>query len=205
MKYIVFTCLLIATFAFTYSAAIAQNDNVPSSDIQVKSALLSAPADKRDSATVYGYDSNGELAILREGTNEVICVADNPKQKGFSVSCYHRDLHPFMQRGRELRKAGKSQEEIFKTREDESKSGALILPKQPTTLYVFTAADNDFNKQTGEVKNGYLRYVIYIPYATAQSTGLAEKPEIPGMPWIMHPGTHGAHIMISPPKPDNKK
>jgi hypothetical protein len=41
--------------------------------------------------------------------------------------------------------------------------------------------------------------VIYIPYATAESTGLPAKPGSPGMPWIMNPGTARAHIMIDPP------
>jgi len=40
--------------------------------------------------------------------------------------------------------------------------------------------------------------VVYIPWATAASTGLPIKPEAPGMPWIMDPGTHRAHIMINP-------
>jgi hypothetical protein len=73
------------------------------------------------------------------------------------------------------------------------------MPRQPTTLYVFSAPEKDYNISKGEVNNGYLRYVVYIPYATAESTGLPLKPEGPGMPWIMHPGTHGAHIMINPP------
>jgi hypothetical protein len=29
--------------------------------------------------------------------------ADNPKQDGFSAACYHKDLEPFMARGRVLR------------------------------------------------------------------------------------------------------
>jgi len=41
--------------------------------------------------------------------------------------------------------------------------------------------------------------VVYIPWATAASTGLPIKPAAPGMPWIMDPGTHRAHIMITPP------
>jgi hypothetical protein len=74
------------------------------------------------------------------------------------------------------------------------------MPKQPTTLYVYSAKDEDVDLATGTVKNGALRYVIYIPYATAESTGLPLKPEGPAMPWIMDPGTHGAHIMIIPPE-----
>ena len=57
-----------------------------------------------------------------------------------------------------------------------------------------------FDPETGEVTKGYLRYVIYIPFATPESTGLPLAPSEPGMPWIMDPGTHRAHIMINPPQ-----
>lgn len=74
------------------------------------------------------------------------------------------------------------------------------MPKQPATLFVYSATKENYSGTTGEVKDGYMRYVVYIPYATTESTGLPLKAEGPGMPWIMHPGTHGAHIMINPPK-----
>lgn len=73
------------------------------------------------------------------------------------------------------------------------------MPKQPTNLQVFTAPAENYNPETGEVINGAFRSVVYIPWATAESTGLPLKPEAPGMPWIMDPGTHRAHIMITPP------
>ena len=172
---------------------------VPSAENQIKTALLAAPADKRAGAAVYGYLPGKEFTLLRKGSNELICLTDNPDQKGFSVSCYHRDLDPFMARGRELKKQGKAFQEIFDTREKEAKAGTLKLPKQPTSLFVFSAPDENYDATTGEVKGGSLRSVVYIPFATAESTGLPLKPEAPGMPWIMHPGTHGAHIMITPP------
>src|SRR5688572_4714742 len=177
--------------------AACSQSNIPSADVQIKSALLAAPAEKRDSAAVYGYGSNGDWILLRKGSNEIICIADDPMQAGFSVAAYHVDLQPYMERGRALRKEKKNATEIFDIREKETKEGKLKMPAQTATLFVFSAKDEDFNKQTGEVQNGYLRYVVYIPYATAASTGLPLKPEKPGMPWIMHPGTHGAHIMIS--------
>ena len=181
-------------------SSIAQN-TVPSPELQIKMALLAAPSDKRDSATVYGYSENKELVLLHKGLNEFICLADDPTLAGFSVACYHRDLEPFMQRGRELKKQGKASKEIFDIREKEVKAGKLMMPKQPSTLYVYSTKQDDYNSTTGEIKNGYLRSVIYVPYATAQSTGLSLKPEAPGMPWIMNPGTHGAHIMINPAPP----
>jgi hypothetical protein len=57
------------------------------------------------------------------------------------------------------------------------------------------------NEATGEVTDLYTRYVIYIPYATPESTGIPLTPLADGAPWMMNPGTHRAHIMINPPKP----
>lgn len=174
-------------------------NKMPDKEVQIKLALLSAPADKRDSATVYGFSEAGELVLLRKGTNELICLADDPRQSGFSTACYHKSLEPFMERGRALRKQGKSANEIFDAREREVKEGKLVMPAQPTTLFVYSASKEDYDTTAGTVKNGYLRYVVYIPYATAETTGLPLKPDGPAMPWIMNPGTHGAHIMINPP------
>ena len=176
------------------------NRELSSEAIQVKSALLAAPAEKRDSCAVYGYSANRDLVLLREGSNELICLADDPNVPGFSVSCYTKELEPFMKRGRELRKQGVTGQDVFDEREKEVKAGTLQMPKQPAALYVYTAKDEDVDAVTGEVANGYLRSVVYIPYATSASTGLPEAPAGEGMPWIMHPGTHGAHIMINPKK-----
>jgi len=176
----------------------SSKNELSSAEVQIKSALLAAPLEKRDSCTVYGYSADKQLILLRKGTNELICLADDPDSPDFSVACYYKELEPFMQRGRELRKQGNKDQEIFDEREKEVKAGTLQMPKQPATLYVYSAKEKDFDPQTGDVKNGYLRYVIYIPYATAASTGLPEKPSADGMPWIMNPGTYRAHIMINP-------
>jgi hypothetical protein len=178
------------------SVAFAQ---IPPAEVQIKTALLAAPSDKRANAMVYGYNAKGEFVVLRKGSNEFVCIADDPKQKGISVSCYHKDLEPFMARGRALKTQGKSSQDIFKIREAEAKSGKLRMPKQAANLQVFSADVENYNAVTGEVTKGHYRYVVYIPWATAASTGLPIKPEAPGMPWIMDPGTHRAHIMIDPP------
>jgi hypothetical protein len=163
-------------------------------------ALLACPEESRDHAMVYGYSPKGEFVVLRSGTNEMVCIADDPASPGLSVSCYHKSLEPFMERGRVLKRQGKNFQEIFDIREQEAKSGKLILPKQPASLVVLTAATEDYNAANGEVKNTYSRSVVYIPFATAESTGLPAKPTTPGMPWIMNPGTARAHIMIDPPR-----
>jgi hypothetical protein len=190
----------ISTIGLVLATGFCLAQQIPSADIQIKSALLAAPQEQKENATVMGFSPKGDLIVLRKGTNGMICLADDPAQKGFNASCYHQDLEPFMARGRELKKEGKSFQEVFDIREQEAKAGKLKMPKQPATLYVYSTSDEKYNPATGELQDGYLRYVIYIPYATAESTGLPLKPEFAGQPWIMDPGTHRAHIMINPPK-----
>ena len=192
---------VVILFILTYSLSIAQ-PAFPSEAAQMSGALAAAPDAKKENAKVYGFTKAGEFIVLREGTNDLICLADDPNQKGFNSACYHNTLEPFMARGRELKKEGKSYKEIFDIREAEVKAGKLEMPAN-TSLFVLYGPDEVFNSETGEVTGANLRSVVYIPFATSESTGLPLKPAAPGMPWIMDPGTHRAHIMITPPAKEN--
>jgi hypothetical protein len=171
---------------------------VLSKEIQINTAILPVPEGQKEDAMVYGYNKEGELVLLREGTNNLVCIADNPFKEGVSVSCYSKRLEPFMARGRELNAQGKTQDERNEIRAQEIESGKLPMPKEPSMLYVFFGSEEDYDKTTGALPNGKFRYVIYTPFATTESTGLPDKPHAPGMPWLMDPGTHRAHIMVGP-------
>jgi hypothetical protein len=171
----------------------------PTADAQMASAVLAAPEDRRAGATILGYDEKGTLVTLRKGSNEFVCLADDPKAAGFSVACYHQDLEPYMARGRELRAQGiTNQRAINDTRWKEVQAGSLKMPKEPRTLYVLSG--KAYDAAAGTVADQYLRWVIYVPFATAETTGLSTKPVENG-PWLMDPGTAGAHIMITPARP----
>ena len=175
------------------------SQSVPSVEIQIKTALYAAPEELKEKAMVYGYSDKGEFIVIRKGTNDLVCLADDASVPGLNVSCYHKSLDPFMERGRQLKKEGKSFQESFDAREKEVKNGKLKMPDK-ATLFVCTAPKENFNQETGEATDPYTRAVVYIPFATAETTGLPLKPSAPGMPWIMDPGTFRAHIMINPPK-----
>ena len=169
----------------------------PSREVQIAAAVLAAPAELRQGAAVLGYDAEGRLVTLREGTNEMICLASDPAKTSFSVACYHKELEPYMARGRELlaqKVTGQKRNDI---RWKEVADGKLALPREPRTLYVLTGSG--FDAVSGKVADSYLRWVIYVPYATPESTGLSTKAS-DSAPWLMSPGTAGAHIMINPPK-----
>jgi hypothetical protein len=165
---------------------------------QIAAAVLAAPADRRAGAMVLGYDEKGALVTLRDGTNDQVCLADNPREAGIVVSCYHKDLEPFMARGRALvaeSVKGPAREEL---RWKEIDAGTLKMPKEPRSLCVLSGAS--FDAAANTITDGYMRWVVYTPYATPESTGLSVTP-VPGGPWLMFPGKPSAHIMINPARP----
>ncbi len=177
--------------------SIAAAADVPSAQLQIAGAILAAPMELREGAAVLGYDAQGGLVQIRAGKNELICLATDPTKTAFSVACYHKDLEPFMSRGRELvaqKVTGAKRNEI---RFKEVEEGKLPMPREPRTLYVLTGTT--FDAASGKVEDPYLRWVIYVPFATPQSTGLSTKAS-DNAPWLMAPGTAGAQIMINPPK-----
>ena len=187
------TLFTIATI-LVISTGLSQE--ILAKDWQIKTALMAVPKDYQEGATVYGYAANGDFVTLREGTNDYIALADDPRDNKFSTAAYHKELDGFMARGRQLKAQGKEFQEIFDIRETEVKSGQLKMPDK-STLCVFTG---EVNPETKNIDNPYVRYVFYIPYATGASTGLPTTPTPPGHAWLMDPCTHRAHIMITPPK-----
>ncbi|MGB5499252.1 MAG: hypothetical protein WBM77_10020 [Maribacter sp.] len=174
-----------------------QLNAIDTDEALIATALMAAPNESRSGCKVIGYNMAGEFVTLREGDNEFIVLADNPNQDGFNAACYHKDLEPFMARGRALRAEGKTAKEIFAIREAEMKSGQLKITTG-STLHIYYGKKTVYDAETSEVEGAQLRYVVYMPWATSESTGLPEAPKAPNHPWIMNPGTHRAHIMISP-------
>lgn len=187
---------IILAFAFSLSA-FSQSKILPK-DIQIKTAVLAAPEMYREDATVLGYNQEGKPITLREGNNGMVCLADDPNKPGISVACYGAELKPFMARGRELVAEGKSNEEKQQIRKAEIEAGTLKMPEEPAMVYVLAGEESDYSAETGELLKSKIRYVIYKPYMTGESTGLPTKPQAPGMPWLMDAGTHRSHIMITP-------
>ena len=175
--------------------APATNAAVPSAAQQIAAAVLPLPADLRASATVMGYELDGRFVTLREGAGAMTCLASNPRMERFHVACYHKSLEPFMARGRALRAQGVTGEQVDSVRFREARSGALKLPKEPALLYSLTGGS--FDPATGTATGSRPLFVVYIPFATAESTGLSAVAAR-GTPWIMLPGTPKAHIMFTP-------
>jgi hypothetical protein len=191
-----FTVLLIAPLVLLARDAVAQSPPTPAEQIAL--AIQAAPASMREGATVMGYNSGGQLVRLRAGSNDLICLADNAAQPVFHVACYHRSLEPFMARGRQIRAraGGATNEQVDSLRLADIRARRFRIPSGAVLYQIFAPRDSVDVTNATVRSPSHLR-VVYLPYATAASTGLSTEP-LRGTPWLMDAGKPWAHIMIGP-------
>lgn len=181
----------------THAQAAPGASGPPPESQQIAAALLALPAPLREGAAVLGYREAGTLVALRPGTNGMICLADNPADSAFHVACYHESLEPFMARGRALRAAGVTGPQVDTVRFREIAERTLAMPEGPAALYSLSGPAGSWNPDSNTVQGGRPLYVVYLPFATPERTGIPAIPA-PGQPWLMYPGTPKAHLMFVP-------
>ncbi|HEX6609312.1 MAG TPA: hypothetical protein VF051_00910 [Hyphomicrobiaceae bacterium] len=191
LYYIAAALLLAAPQASAQSALMSR-------DAQIAAAVAPLPEEFRAQAVVLGYVAGSQtLTELRRGSGPFHCLADDPADERFHVACYHSSLEPFMARGRALRAQGVTGAAVDSARFAEIKAGTLLMPTEPAALYSLTVALTGVNAATGELTGARPLYVVYIPFATSELTGLPKTPA-GNLPWLMFPGTPKAHIMFVP-------
>jgi hypothetical protein len=163
----------------------------------IASAVLAAPAPLREGAEIRAWTAAEDLVLLRAGTNGIICLAGRPDASGFAAACYHASLEPFMERGRELRRQGIEGARRDEMRWKEIEDGTLPMPAM-AMVYNLRFPTADFDPGTVDPATGSRLHAIYLPGATAESTGLSALPS--DEPWLMLPGTPSAHVMITLPR-----
>jgi hypothetical protein len=185
----------LACAAVFFPAALA--GQARSIEHQIAEAVTPLPEAQRADATVYGFRDGSDLAVaIRQGAGDFVCLADTPGDETFQVSCYHKSLDPFMAMGRKLRAQGVSAGEVMERRKAAMEAGTLTIPMNA----VMTTLRGAMNPDAMHPDTVSVLTVLYVPYATAESTGLSTRPMGVGQPWLMQPGMHRAHIMIGGPK-----
>lgn len=164
---------------------------------QIARAVLAAPESLRDEATVLGRGGQARdgdpLTVLREGTNGIVCLADDPEGDGFHVACYHESMDPYMALGRRLRAGGEDRDAVQQARRAAIEAGEIEPPS--AALWSLTAPA-DVDPAAGPGEDARRLAVVYVPYAESEELGLPPRPD-GDSPWLMLPGTPWAHIMIS--------
>jgi hypothetical protein len=176
--------VLLAAFGASVRA-VAQ-----SSAAQIAEAVQVLPEDLRSGATVVTYDeATGERKILRQGTNFIEC---QPRMADGFTRCYNKTLGPRRDLEAKLRAQKKSDQDIQAAVAAAVKAGTLPAPRQGMMSYRGYAKPD-------RIQN---LWVMSLPNATPESVGVSTVSQRDdalkgkGLPWMMLPGTPGAHIMI---------
>jgi len=177
--------MLVAASPVAATVAYAQ-----SKDAQIAEAVKPLPDDLKAGATVVTYDAKtGARQVLRQGTNFIEC---QPKMADGFIRCYNKTLAPRRDMEAKLRAQGMKDEDVTKEIQKATADGKLKPPPFGTVSY-------RYSDDPGRIK---LLWVISVPNATPEMLGVSTESQRDaalkgnGKPWMMLPGTPGAHIMI---------
>lgn len=157
---------------------------------QIAQAILPLPEDLRANAAVFVYDATGSRKVLREGSNAVECSPKDPAD-GFT-RCWSKVTGPRRDFQAKLKAQKKTDKEVADAMAAAMKDGTVKA--NPTGSMSYRLSSDE-----GRIK---LLWVVSVPNATPESLGISTVSQRDaalkghGMPWMMLPGTPGAHIMI---------
>src|SRR5690625_7922833 len=106
-----FLCMFSLLGCMGVSPLMGQQQ-ISSTQQQIMGAVSAAPDSLQAEAKVLGYNADTTLATLRNGSNNLVCLADDPREPEFHVACCHEGLEPFMARRRAVKGEGMSRPEV---------------------------------------------------------------------------------------------
>jgi len=187
LSFILFLFLL-AVFPITQAQAQADKAD------KIKSAMSSAPSSIADQATIMDWPAaeDGEMVVLREGTNGWTCLPDLPATPGYDPMCLDQPWLVWADAW------------MHKTEPNITKMGFGYMlqggsPESNTDPYAEGPTDDN-----EWMDKGVPHLMILVPNAEMLS-GLPTNPA-DGGPWVMWRNTPYVHIMAPMPKhmPEHK-
>src|SRR5262245_21318656 len=196
MKRIVVIAIAVVTLT---AVSLAQRRGEPpppppplepgASQADVDTALMAAPPQSKDQATVIKWKKDFTYDTLRKGTNRLVCYDRSgfPLQRPFSVQC--TSLGNLEREAQNMRAEATGDraksEEMLNALE---KEGKRAKPEYGSVWYARSGPDKEHARPEDHI-------TIAVPFATTQSTGLPDNGRQGGA-WIMNAGTMKAHVMV---------
>lgn len=153
----------------------------------IEKALMAAPANLKEGATVIQWKPDFTYETLRKGTNRLVCYdrTGQPGQRPFAVECTSiANLDRVAQNLKfEAIPDKKASLAAFDAAE---KDGTRVKPEFGSVWYHLNGADAEHTRT---------HITVAVPGATSQSLGLPDNNKQGGI-WIMNAGTTTAHLMI---------
>lgn len=170
------------------TAAFAQAPQTPApTDPAFEKALLPAPRQMREGATIIKWKSDFTYEVLRKGTNRLVCYdqSGEPGEQPFAVQCTSIGNLDRVAQNKKF-EAIADVEKRRAALDEAEKNGTRIKPEFGSVWYSMNGKDQ---------ATARLHITVAVPGATAASLGLPDNNKQGGV-WIMNAGTSTAHLMI---------
>ena len=157
-------------------------------DPAIEKALMPAPRQLKEGATVIKWKADGTYDTLKKGTNRLVCYdrSGEPGQQPFSVQCTSiANLDRVKQNLKFEAIADKTARQA--AIEAAEKDGTRAKPEFGSVWLTMNAPDKEHATR--------VHTTVAVPGATAQSMGIPDNNKQGGL-WIMNAGTSTAHLMI---------
>jgi len=176
--------IAIALGVLAVSAGIYAQSN----DAEIERALMPAPRNMRDGATVVHWKADGTYDTIKKGTNPLVCYdwSGMPGKQPFAVQCTSVANLPRVAQNLKLASISDPKARAAEVQKME-KEGTRAKPE-------FGSAWLTMNAASKEAAN-HVHTTIAVPNATTASMGFPDNAKQGGI-WIMAAGTSEAHLMI---------
>jgi hypothetical protein len=166
------------------AVAVSSSASAQAPAAEIEKALLAAPANMREAATVIKWKPDFTYETLKKGTNRLVCYdrSGQPKQQPFMVECTSLGNLERAAQNLKFEAAGEKTQALLDAAE---KDGTRVKPEYGSVWYHVMGADREHTRT---------HMTIAVPGATTQSTGLPDNNKQGGV-WIMNAGTTTAHLM----------
>ena len=164
----------------------AQTSAFAQASADIDKALLAAPANLREGATVIKWKPDFTYETLKKGTNRLVCYDRSgfPEQQPFSVECTSiANLDRVAQNRKFEAISDKAARQA--ALDAAEKDGTRVKPEFGSVWLTMNGADREHAR---------IHTTIAVPGATTQSMGLPSDNKQGGV-WIMNAGTSTAHLM----------
>jgi hypothetical protein len=153
----------------------------------IEKALLAAPRQLKDGATVIKWKSDFTYDTLKKGTNHLVCYdrTGQPGQPPFAVECTSMANLDRVAQNLKYEAMGGDRKAIQAKLDELEKDGTRIKPEFGSVWIHMMGPDQEHAR---------MHTTIAVPGATTKTLGLPENPSQGGV-WIMNAGTSTAHLM----------
>ena len=153
----------------------------------VDRALLAAPANLKDQATVIKWKPDQTYTTLRKGTNRLVCFDRSgfPLQQPFSIECTMLGNLDRVAQNMKIEALG-DRAKAQAAFDEAEKNGSRVKPEFGSVFYHIQGPDE---------ARGRGHMTVAVPGATTQTMGLPDNGRGGGV-WIMNAGTTTAHLMV---------